>query len=294
MTKAVEAGLPKLRIEEASAKKQARIDRGDTVIVGVNKYRLKQQDEIDILNIDNNAVREAQVARLNRMRNNRDEGACTTALENLTRIAKSGEDNILRLAIEAARERASVGEISNALESAWGRHKAKTKMVSGVYGHSFENNSRYNEVREEISGLEKELGRKPRILVLKMGQDGHDRGAKVISTAFDDLGYDVVVGPLFQTPGEAADLAVAEDVDIVGVSSHAAGHKTLAPMLLKELANRNAADKIVICGGVIPSQDYNFLKQAGVAAIYGPGTNILESAAGLIGLLREQMRGRNQ
>ncbi|MCP4073696.1 MAG: methylmalonyl-CoA mutase [Hyphomicrobiales bacterium] len=294
MTKAVEAGLPKLRIEEASAKKQARIDRGDTVIVGVNKYQLKHQDDIDILNIDNNAVRQAQITRLNRIRKTRDETACTKALENLTRVAKSGEDNILRLAVEAARARASVGEISNALELAWGRHKAETRMVSGVYGHSFEDDAHYDDVCKEISGLENELGRKPKILVLKMGQDGHDRGAKVISTAFNDLGYDVVVGPLFQTPGEAADLAVGEDVDIVGVSSHAAGHKTLAPMLLKELADRNAADKIVICGGVIPSQDYDFLKQAGVAAIYGPGTNILESAASLTGLLREQIRGRNR
>ncbi|MCP4935868.1 MAG: methylmalonyl-CoA mutase, partial [bacterium] len=182
MTKAVEAGLPKLRIEEASAKKQARIDRGDTVIVGVNKYQLKQQDEIDILNIDNNAVRQAQITRLNRIRKTRDETACTTALENLTRAAKSGEDNILRLAVEAARARASVGEISNALELAWGRHKAETRMVSGVYGHSFENDAHYDDVRKEISGLENELGRKPKILVLKMGQDGHDRGAKVIST----------------------------------------------------------------------------------------------------------------
>jgi methylmalonyl-CoA mutase len=294
MTKAVEAGLPKLRIEEASALKQARIDRGDNVIVGVNKYQLKQQDKIDILEIDNKAVRNAQIARLNRIRNSRDESACVSALEKLTTVAKSGEGNILRVAVEAARARASVGEISLALEVAWGRHVAETKMVSGVYGNSFENDPQYNEVQSQISSLVNELGRKPKILVLKMGQDGHDRGAKVISTAFEDLGYDVVVGPLFQTPGEAADLAVAEKVDIVGVSSHAAGHKTLAPMLLKELADRNAADKIVICGGVIPSQDYDFLKQAGVAAIYGPGTNILASASDLINLLREQMRGRNQ
>ncbi|MCP4184777.1 MAG: methylmalonyl-CoA mutase [Hyphomicrobiales bacterium] len=294
MTKAVEAGLPKLRIEEASAIKQARIDRGDSVIVGVNKYQLKQQDKIDILDIDNKAVRSAQIARLNRIRKSRDESACISALENLTNVCKSGRGNILRIAVEAARARASVGEISTALESAWGRHVAETKMVSGVYGNSFENDPQFNDVHSQISGLENELGRKPRILVLKMGQDGHDRGAKVISTAFEDLGYDVVVGPLFQTPSEAAELAVAQKVDIVGVSSHAAGHKTLAPILLKELADRDAADKIVICGGVIPSQDYDFLKQAGVAAIYGPGTNILASASHLANLLREQMRGRNQ
>ena len=294
MTKAVEAGLPKLRIEEASALKQARIDRGETIIVGVNKYQLKQQDEIDILDIDNNAVRKAQIARLNRMRKSRDEAACVNALENLTQVARTGEGNILRDAVNAARARASVGEISLALERAWGRHEAETKMVSGVYGHSFDDDPQFTKVQDQISNLENELGRKPRILVLKMGQDGHDRGAKVISTAFEDLGYDVVVGPLFQTPGEGADLAVAENVDIVGVSSHAAGHKTLAPMLLKELADRDGADKIVICGGVIPSQDYDFLLQAGVAAIYGPGTNILASAADLTNLLREKLRGRNQ
>ena len=294
MTKAVEEGLPKLRIEESSALKQARIDRGETVIVGVNKYRLKQQDDIDILNIDNKAVRDAQIARLKRMRKSRDDKACQNALENLTKAAISGQDNLLRVAVEAARARASLGEISLALEKAWGRHKAETKMVSGIYGHSFDDDPLYDEVRRKINKVKSELGRKPRILVLKMGQDGHDRGAKVISTAFDDLGYEVIVGPLFQTPAEAAELAITKKVDIVGVSSHAAGHKTLAPMLLKELADRNAADKIVICGGVIPPQDYGFLKKAGVAAIYGPGTNILESAASLVELLREQMRGRNQ
>ncbi len=293
MTKAVEAGLPKLRIEEASAQKQASVDRGETIIVGVNKYKLETQDEIDILQIDNDAVREAQVARLNRMRKSRDEKACKSALDALANCAKTAKGNLLEFAVEAARARASVGEISMALEDAWGRHVAETQMVSGVYGHSFDDDEHYEEVRVEIDKMSKTLGRKPRILVLKMGQDGHDRGAKVIATAFDDLGYDVVVGPLFQTPAEAAQLAVDEKVDIVGVSSHAAGHKTLAPMLLKELANRNAADKIVICGGVIPQQDYDFLKEAGVAAIYGPGTNILESAQSLVSLLREQMRGRN-
>ena len=293
MTKAVEEGLPKLRIEEASAEKQACIDRGETVIVGVNKYRLKQQEEIDILQIDNDAVREAQISRLNRMRKSRDEATCKKKLEDLENCALTGEGNILSFAIEASRERASVGEISQALENAWGRHVAATKMVSGVYGNSLNEDGQYHDVQNQIEKLTSALGRKPRILVLKMGQDGHDRGAKVISTAFDDLGYDVVVGPLFQTPQEAASLAIAEDVDIVGVSSHAAGHKTLAPMLLEELANQGGADKIVICGGVIPAQDYDFLKEAGVAAIYGPGTNILESAKNLAQLVREQLRGRN-
>ena len=228
------------------------------------------------------------------MRKSRDEKACKSALDALANCAKTAKGNLLEFAVEAARARASVGEISMALEDAWGRHVAETQMVSGVYGHSFDDDEHYEEVRVPKSmKMSKTLGRKPRILVLKMGQDGHDRGAKVIATAFDDLGYDVVVGPLFQTPAEAAQLAVDEKVDIVGVSSHAAGHKTLAPMLLQELANRNAADKIVICGGVIPQQDYDFLKEAGVAAIYGPGTNILESAQSLVSLLREQMRGRN-
>ena len=294
MIKAVESGLPKLRIEESSALKQSRIDKGETIIVGVNKYSSKQQDEIDILDIDNNAVREAQIARLIRMRKARNESACMAALEKLSGVAKSGDGNILRFAIDAARLRASVGEISLALEKAWGRHKAQTEMVTGVYGSSFEGDENYQEVRSQITAIAQNLGRKPRILVSKMGQDGHDRGAKVIATAFDDLGFDVILSPLFQTPAEAADLALSEQVDIVGVSSHAAGHKTLAPMLIEELASRNGADKIVICGGVIPPQDYDFLKEAGVAAIYGPGTNILQSAASLSTLLREQLRGRNQ
>ncbi len=293
MTKAVEAGLPKLRIEEASAQKQARIDKGETVIVGVNKYQLDQQDDIEILEINNDAVRRAQIQRLVHIRKTRDSNVCNTALANLEKTAKSKTGNILTAAIAAARARATIGEISTALENAWGRHTAKIQMATGVYGQSFEDDPKFESIRRIISGLGDELGRKPKILVLKMGQDGHDRGAKVIATAFDDLGFQVVLSPLFQTPAEAADLAVAENVDIVGVSSHAAGHKTLAPLLLDELASRGAADKIVICGGVIPSQDYDFLKKAGVAAIYGPGSNILDSARNLIELIQEKMRGRN-
>ncbi|MEM9277695.1 MAG: methylmalonyl-CoA mutase family protein, partial [Pseudomonadota bacterium] len=293
MTKAVEAGLPKARIEEASAAKQARIDRGEEIIVGVNKFRLKEQDDVDILEVDNNAVRNAQVARLNRMKKSRDQVACDAALTKLTNVAETGEGNILEAAVECARARASVGEISAAMEKAWGRHKAETHVISDVYEAGFDGDETYKKLKSDIADMEATLGRKPRVMVVKMGQDGHDRGAKVIATAFEDMGFDVVVGPLFQTPEEAADMAVAEDVDVVGISSHAAGHKTLAPMLLDELAKRNAADKIVICGGVIPAQDYEFLKEAGVADIYGPGTNILESASSLLGHIREKFRGRN-
>lgn len=293
MTKAVEAGLPKARIEESSAARQARVDKGEEVIVGVNKYKLTQQDDIDILEIDNTAVRKAQIARLERTRKNRDQLACDVALAELTKVAKTGEGNILETAVEAARQRASVGEISDAMEIAWGRHKAEVKTISDVYGAGFDGNEAYAKIQDDISSMETTLGRKPRIMVVKMGQDGHDRGAKIIASAFDDMGFDVVVGPLFQTPGEAADMAVSENVDVVGISSHAAGHKTLAPMLLEELANRNAADKIVICGGVIPAQDYAFLKDAGVTEIYGPGTNILESASSLLGHIKEKFRGKN-
>jgi len=293
MTKAVEAGLPKARIEESSAARQARIDKGEEVIVGVNKYRLDQQDDIDILEIDNTAVRNAQINRLTRTRKNRDQTACDKALANLTKTAQTGEGNILEAAVEAARQRATVGEISDAMETAWGRHQAEVRTISDVYGSNFEGDEAYAKLQSDIMSMQETIGRKPRIMVVKMGQDGHDRGAKVIATAFEDMGFDVVVGPLFQTPGEAADMAVSENVDVVGISSHAAGHKTLAPMLLQELAARNAADKIVICGGVIPAQDYDFLKDAGVTEIYGPGTNILESASSLLGHIREKFRGKN-
>ncbi len=293
MTKAVEAGLPKARIEESAAAKQARIDRGEEVIVGVNKFRLDHQDPVDILEVDNDKVREAQIARLTRMKKMRDQAACDAALENLTQVAKSGDGNILEAAVAAARARASVGEISDAMEKAWGRHTAETHVISDVYEAGFEGDEAWEKLKSDIAGMQSTIGRKPRIMVVKMGQDGHDRGAKVIATAFEDMGFDVVVGPLFQTPDEAADMAVAEDVDVVGISSHAAGHKTLAPMLLEELAKRNAADKIVICGGVIPAQDYDFLKEAGVTEIYGPGTNILESASSLLGHIKEKFRGRN-
>ncbi len=276
MTKAVASGMPKLRIEEAAADKQARIDRGEEIIVGVNKYRPATSEPVDFLMIDNAKVRDSQIARIARTRKNRDAAACEAALAALEQTARTGKGNLLEEAVDAARARATVGEISMALENAWGRHEAQTKVVSGVYGGHYEGDAAFAKVQEEIGEVAGRLGRKPRVLVVKMGQDGHDRGAKVIASAFADLGFDVVVGPLFQTPAEAADLAVAENIDVVGVSSHAAGHLTLAPMLLEELASRNAADKLVVCGGVIPAQDYDALKKAGVAAIYGPGTNILE------------------
>ncbi|MDD9910332.1 MAG: methylmalonyl-CoA mutase [Ahrensia sp.] len=294
MTDAINKGMPKARIEEAAAQKQARIDRGDEVIVGVNKYNRNAQDPIEVRDIDNAAVRDAQVARLNRIRKTRDPDAHARSLANLEDVARSGEGNILEAAVEAARTRATVGEISWAMEQAWGRHVADVVTIEGVYEDGWAEDSNFVRSRESLAAFAERLGRKPRILVVKMGQDGHDRGAKVIASAFTDLGFDVTVGPLFETPAEAADLAVEHDVDIVGVSSHAAGHKTLAPMLLAELANRDAADKIVICGGVIPSQDYDFLKDAGVKAIFGPGTNIPKAAESLIGLLKEQLRGRNR
>ncbi len=294
MTKAVASGMPKLRIEEAAADKQARVDRGEEIIVGVNKYRPATAEHVDFLMIDNAKVRDSQIARIARTRKNRDAAACEAALAALEQTARTGSGNLLEKAVDAARARATVGEISMALENAWGRHEAQTKVVSGVYGGHYEGDAAFAKVQEEITEVAGRLGRKPRVLVVKMGQDGHDRGAKVIASAFADLGFDVVVGPLFQTPAEAADLAVAENIDVVGVSSHAAGHLTLAPMLLEELASRNAADKLVVCGGVIPAQDYDALKKAGVAAIYGPGTNILDSAANLLALLKERLRGRNR
>jgi methylmalonyl-CoA mutase len=294
MTKAVAEGLPKARIEEAAARKQAAIDRGEEVIVGVNKYKPTVPDQIDILRIDNAKVRRNQIDRLNRMRARRDEAACQATLKALEDVARTGEGNILAAAIKAARARASVGEISTAMENAWGRYDADTHLVTGVYGGAFEGDKRYETVKREIAAMAQNLSRKPKVLIVKMGQDGHDRGAKVIASAFSDLGFDVAVGPLFLTPEEAADLAMEENADVVGVSSHAAGHLTLAPMLLAELGKRGGADKLVICGGVIPSQDYNALKKAGVAAIYGPGTNILDSAENLLAMLRERLRGRNR
>ena len=286
MTKAVASGMPKLRIEESAARRQAAIDRGDEVIVGVNKYRLAQQDPIDILDIDNVAVRKAQIARLAATRAARDEAATQTALAELTRRAASG-GNLLEAAIIAARARATVGEISDAMEKIFGRHRAEVKTLAGVYGAAYEGDEGFEAIQRDVEAFASEEGRRPRMLVVKMGQDGHDRGAKVIATAFADIGFDVDVGPLFQTPAEAAQDAVDNDVHVVGISSQAAGHKTLAPQLVQALKDKGAEDILVICGGVIPSQDYDFLYQNGVKAIFGPGTNIPAAARDILDLIRK-------
>jgi methylmalonyl-CoA mutase len=285
MTKAVESGLPKLRIEESAARRQAMIDRGQEVIVGVNKYRKDHEDPIDILDIDNVAVRESQIARLEIIRAARDEAACTAALDEVERRAREG-GNLLDAAVEAARARASVGEISMAMEKVFGRHRAEVKTLAGVYGSAYEGDEGFAQIQKDVDSFAEEEGRRPRMLVVKMGQDGHDRGAKVIATAFADIGFDVDVGPLFQTPEEAAQDAIDNDVHVVGISSQAAGHKTLAPKLIEALKAEGAGDIIVICGGVIPHQDYEFLKKAGVKAIFGPGTNIPSAARDILDLIR--------
>ncbi|MBY6162240.1 methylmalonyl-CoA mutase [Mameliella alba] len=286
MTKAVESGMPKLRIEEAAAQRQADIDRGTDVIVGVNKYKLEKEDELDILDIDNQKVRDSQIARLENIRANRDEAACQAALDELTRRAKEG-GNLLEAAVEAARARASVGEISMAMEKEFGRHRAEVKTLAGVYGAAYEGDEGFAAIQKSVEDFAEAEGRRPRMLVVKMGQDGHDRGAKVIATAFADIGFDVDVGPLFQTPEEAAQDAIDNDVHVIGISSQAAGHKTLAPQLVQELKAQGAGDIIVICGGVIPHQDYEFLYNAGVKAIFGPGTNIPEAAQDILRLIRD-------
>ncbi len=286
MTKAVASGMPKLRIEETAARRQADIDRGDQVIVGVNKYRLEKEDEIDILDVDNVAVREAQIARLENIRRTRDQAKCEAALAELSRRAAEG-GNLLEAAVEAARARASVGEISMAMENVFGRHRAEVKTLAGVYGAAYEGDEDFAAIQKSVESFAEEEGRRPRMLVVKMGQDGHDRGAKVIATAFADIGFDVDVGPLFQTPEEAAQDAIDNDVHVIGISSQAAGHKTLAPRLIEVLKERDAGDILVICGGVIPQQDYDFLKSAGVKAIFGPGTNIPNAAQEILDLIRE-------
>jgi methylmalonyl-CoA mutase len=288
MTKAVESGMPKLRIEAAAARRQAAIDRGEEVIVGVNKYRSEEKSEIQLLDVDNDAVRTAQIARLNRIKKIRDPEKCQTALAALTEAGKSGKGNLLELAIAASRARATVGEISDALETAFTRHHAATHSVSGVYGGQYQDDEGFRRIQREIDIFAREEGRRPRMMVVKLGQDGHDRGAKVIATAFADIGFDVDIGPLFQTPDEAAREAVENDVHIVGVSSQAAAHKTLVPALIAALKREGAGDILVVCGGVIPPADYDFLKKAGVAAIYGPGTNIPRAAVEILSLIRKQ------
>jgi methylmalonyl-CoA mutase len=287
MTKAVASGMPKLRIEEAAAKRQAAVDRGEEVIVGVNKFRLDEEPEIEVRDIDNAQVREAQVARLEQIKSSRDTAACEAALAALETGAKDGSGNLLALAVDAARARATVGEISDAMERAFGRHRAEVKTLAGVYGAAYEGDEGFSAIQKDVEAFAEDEGRRPRMLVVKMGQDGHDRGAKVIATAFADIGFDVDVGPLFQTPEEAAQDAIDNDVHVVGISSQAAGHKTLAPKLIEALKAQDAGDIIVICGGVIPAQDYEFLMKSGVAAIFGPGTNIPDAARDVLKLIRE-------
>jgi methylmalonyl-CoA mutase len=286
MTKAVESGMPKLRIEASAARRQARVDRGEEIVVGVNKYRLEKEDgDFDLRDVDNTEVRLNQIARLEHLRATRDEVRCRDALARLTEGA-AGDANLLELAIEATRARATVGEISDALEQVFSRHRATIRSISGVYGAAYEGDEGYARVRSEIDEFAEQEGRRPRMLVVKLGQDGHDRGAKVIATAFADIGFDVDVGPLFQTPEEAARDAIENDVHVVGVSSQAAGHKTLVPELVAELRKQGGDDILVVCGGVIPPHDYDFLLEAGVSAVYGPGTNIPKAAAEILELLR--------
>ncbi|XP_061756968.1 methylmalonyl-CoA mutase, mitochondrial [Nerophis ophidion] len=282
MARAVAEGIPKLRIEECAARRQARIDSGSEVIVGVNKYRLEKEETVEVLAIDNTLVRQKQIEKLNKVRESRDAGAASKCLAAIEECARNGEGNLLALAVEAARARCSVGEITDAMKKVFGEHKASTRMVSGAYRSEFGEHEEIALVHNRVTEFKSLEGRNPRLLVAKMGQDGHDRGAKVIATGFADLGFDVDIGPLFQTPPEVAQQAVDADVHCVGVSTLAAGHKTLVPELIKELRKLNRPDILVICGGVIPPQDYDFLYQSGVSAIFGPGTRIPQAAVEVI------------
>ena len=288
MAKAVAAGWPKAMIEEASAARAARVDRGEDVIVGVNKYRLPGEDAIDILDVDNVAVRESQIRRIDRVKASRDPVACTAALDALREGAK-GDGNLLALAVDAARARATLGEISSAMEDVFGRYDTQPTPVKGIYGGAYADDLRWTRLEQGVEATERRMGRKPRMLVAKMGQDGHDRGANLVSSMFGDLGFDIVPGPLFQTPQEVADLALARDVDIVGASSLAAGHKTLIPALIDLLRDAGRSDIKVIAGGVIPAQDYQTLRDAGVQAIFGPGTNLIQAAEEVLRLLGHNM-----
>jgi methylmalonyl-CoA mutase len=285
MTKAIEAGIPKLRIEEAAAKKQARIDSNQDVIVGVNKYRLEEEDPISTLEVDNQTVRIGQIERLEHIKSTRNTKAVTEALSKLTDAARSGQENLLALAVIAARERATLGEISDALEDVFGRYKAQIKTFSGVYSKEIKDDKSFQKARELADQFAEQDGRRPRIMIAKMGQDGHDRGAKVVATGYADVGFDVDIGPLFQTPKEAAKQAVENDVHILGVSSLAAGHKTLVPQVIEELKNYGRDDIMVIVGGVIPKQDYQFLFDAGAVAIFGPGSKISAAAIKILEIL---------
>ena len=285
MTRAVQAGVPKLRIEESAAIRQARIDKKEETIVGVNKYISKNQDPVDIRLIDNQQVRDQQIKKIMSVKSKRDEKQCQTALDQLESAARKETSNLLEIAVEAAKARATVGEISLALERVFGRHQAVAQSISGVYRSEYEGDKNFMKIEEQISSFAKNFGRQPRILVAKLGQDGHDRGAKVIATAFADMGFDVDIGPLFQTPEEAAKQAIENDVHIIGVSTQAAGHKTLVPMLIEALRNEKAENIVVVCGGIIPEKDIPDLKSQGVGAVFGPGTNITEAAMAVIKLI---------
>lgn len=290
MTKAVDAGLPKRLIEEAATRRQAAVDKGEEVIVGVNKYRLENEDPIDILEIDNTAVRAAQIKRLAKTKRQRDGAAVEKALAALRDVAASGKGNLLEAAVEAARARATVGEISDAMRAVFGDHVAVPEVVSDVYGDAYDNDPEYQNLAARLGEFAKSCGGKPKIMVAKLGQDGHDRGAKIIASAFGDIGFDVLAGPLFQTPEEAADLAVKSKVQVIGMSSLAAGHKTLAPQLVGALKAKGAEDIIVVVGGVIPRQDYDYLLEHGVSAVFGPGTNVLEAARAVLDLMQGRLR----
>ncbi len=287
MAAAIETGIPKMRIEEAAARTQAKIDSGEQTIVGINKYRLEKEDALDILDVDNTAVRLSQIERLNDLRANRDEAAVKAALEAITECVKSGEGNLLALAVEAAKVRASLGEISDACEVIVGRYKATIRTISGVYSSAVKDNENFAAAQAMAADFAKKNGRQPRIMIAKLGQDGHDRGAKVVSTGYADIGFDVDMGPLFQTPEEAAKQAVENDVHVVGVSSLAAGHKTLVPQIVGELKKLGREDIMVIVGGVIPAQDYNVLYESGAAAIFGPGTSVVDAAIKILELLED-------
>jgi len=291
MTKALASGLPKLRIEASAAGRQARVDRGDDVVVGVNKYQPSEETPVNLLDIDNAAVYESQLRRLSELRSRRDERACEASLEALTSAAGSGEGNLLALSVEAARARASVGEISLALEKVFTRHRATFQSITGVYGAAYEGDEAFMQIQEEVEAFAKREGRRPRILVVKLGQDGHDRGAHIIASAFADIGFDVDIGPLFQTPEEAAQQALENDVHVVGVSSLAAGHRALVPKMAEALRAGGGENIIVVCGGIIPAQDHDMLRQAGVSAFFGPGTNIPAAAREILGLITNYRTG---
>jgi len=294
MTKAIKAGIPKIRIEEAAARKQARIDSGQDIIVGVNKYQLEEEEDLQILEVDNKKVRREQLERLQNLKKERDANSVNKVLNAITKTAKkkmNGDvdaDNLLALAVEAARARATLGEVSEALESAFGRHKATINSFTGVYSKEIKEDDSYKKARVLADLFAEDDGRRPRIMIAKMGQDGHDRGAKVVATAYADLGFDVDIAPLFQTPKEVAKQAVENDVHILGVSSLAGGHKTLVPAVIKELEQYGRGDIMVIVGGVVPKQDYQFLLDAGTIAIFGPGTKISDAAIEVLQLLLEQ------